>query len=69
MNDQYVADKIECNFLNLLLDSIRFFFNLKRKKILQDLALRIKIIYTIGLKLPRLPLIAWLKCLVLSQLG
>ena len=69
MNDQYLADKNECNLSSLMLDSNRFFFNLKQKKILQDLAQRIKMIYLFGLQLSRLPLIALLPCLVLSQLG
>ena len=66
INDQYIAEKTECKYLGLILDS-NLSFQSQTKK-LQNMAQGIKTIDNIGQQLPALVLIASLPFLVLSNL-
>ena len=67
INGHYVAEKSECKYLGLILDS-SLSFHAQIKTILQKKAKGIKTIDTIGQQLPKLSLVALLHCLVLSHL-
>ena len=62
-----VAEKSECKYLGLILDS-SLSFHAQIKTILQKKAQGIKTIDTIGQQLPKLSLVALLHCRVLSHL-
>ena len=67
INGHYVAKKLECKYLGLILDS-SLSFHAQIKTILQKMAQGIKTIDTIRQQLPTLSLVALLHCLILSHL-